>query len=463
MSLVKPGYFGRWQSKRDYLQRQSLDKRADLEESIRKQAYWQQFNVPHKRVFMPIIADDWSWQTDSMFYPLHGKLRAVFCAIEMTRRIGFVRVYKGASPTATQCREFLKELQEEYEVRFIGADLGSEYDNKTVKEWAKLNDIELRFYEKGALRNKALVERFNATVRRLLNWWTYNHSSSWVTALPKLIDQMYNRRVHSTIKMAPLDVSDADALRIREAAYNKGRAYRDLLNGFTNGSQVRLFWKVDPDIPEAQKAFRKLGPVWSKKLYTVLAVDGYKVKLEGLPKKYSVSDLQLVTGAEGEQVPGVPEVRRLKKAKRAAELAEIDATVPARELAAIQKQGRDLRERTAKKPEPAKAKPKKAVQLNEELAPVQEGEDEAEKVLGYEFRTGRKGAGARWGLWFQIEYSSGQVKWERVNGFLVPAYEILGNKRKKQVGLNVLAPVGAYWDKQRKKDARLNEIWTTEL
>ena len=233
MELLKPGYLGRWQTKRDYLQRQSLDERRELEDNIRKQAYWQQFNVPHRRVFMPIIADDWSWQSDSMFYPLHGKMRAIFSAIEMTRHIGFVWVYKGASPTATECREFLEEMLEEYEVRFLGADKGSKYDNKTVKAWTKENKVRLTYYEQGAQRNKALVERFNATVQRILNWWTYNHSSSWVTTLPKLIDQMYNHRIHSTIRMAPLDVSDADAMRIRDAAYMKGQAYRDKLNDFT--------------------------------------------------------------------------------------------------------------------------------------------------------------------------------------------------------------------------------------
>ena len=223
---------------------------------------------------------------------------------------------------------------------------------------------------------------------------------------------------------------------------------------------MRIFWKVDPELPDSQKEFRKLGPVWSKKLYTVKETDGYKIKLEGLRKKYSVSDLQLVSGSEGEQVPGISEVARKKKKKRAAELSEIDAVIPARELAAIQEEGIQLRERPAKKPEPEpkKTKAKKVVELNEELAPVQEGEDKAEEVLDYEFREGHKGAGARWGLWFLIQYSSGTAKWERVNGFLVPAYEILANKRKKQVGWNVLAPVGAFWDKQRKKDAKLNEI-----
>ena len=49
---------------------------------------------------------------------------------------------------------------------------------------------------------------------------------------------------------------------------------------------------------------------------------------------------------------------------------------------------------------------------------------DAEKVLGYEFRTGRKQAGARWGFWFKVLYSSGLEKWERpaarVNNLRIP-------------------------------------------
>ena len=111
----------------------------------------------------------------------------------MTRRLGFVRVYNGTSPTAGQCKEFLEQLKAKYEVRFIGADKGSEYENSTVKSWASENDVNLTFYEKGALRSKGLVERFNATVRRILNWWTFNHSKSWVTTLPKLIDEVQHK------------------------------------------------------------------------------------------------------------------------------------------------------------------------------------------------------------------------------------------------------------------------------
>ena len=460
-------YYNKWQGKRAFVKGQPREEEA--KQFVNKQAYWQQFNAPHRRVFMPIIAPDWSWQSDSMFFALHGKLRAIFCAVEMTRRLGFVRVYSGASPTAGQCKEFLEELKAKYEVRFIGADKGSEYENSTVKSWASSNGVELRYYEKGALRSKGLVERFNATVRRILNWWTFNHSKSWVTTLPKLIDEDYNGREHSSIGMAPSAVTDSDAARIREEAYARGSEYRKKLDAFVPGARVRLYWKVDPEIPDSQKAFRKLGSRWSKTVYEVEAVKGYKVKVQGLAKTFSVSDLQLVSEPEGSEVAGgISEVARLKKGKREAELAEIDAVIPGRELAAIIPEGRQLKEKPAeivpmelrpKKREVPKEKP----ELNEELAPVQKGDDLAVKVLGYEFRKGKKGAGAKWGLWFHVKYQSGAELWERVQKYLVPAYEILGNRRKKQVGWNVLAPVGAFWDKQRKKDAELERIWATEL
>ena len=63
---MEEAYYIKWQGKRAFVREQPEEEQAV--EFVRKQAYWQQFNAPHRRVFMPIIAPDWSWQTDSMFF-----------------------------------------------------------------------------------------------------------------------------------------------------------------------------------------------------------------------------------------------------------------------------------------------------------------------------------------------------------------------------------------------------------
>ena len=300
--------------------------------------------------------------------------------------------------------------------------------------------------------------------RKKNNFWRRLAFSSAHSAL------RFRYRVHSRIGVEPSQVTDAMAAKLRERAYRKGAKYLKVLNSITPGSLVRLYWKVDPEIPENQKAFCKLSNNWSRKVYKVEAIVGYRVKLEGLPKKYSLSDVQLVSEPEGNEAPGgISKVARKDKAKRAELLKEIDAAIPTQELSALTPKERQTRDNDDKEIVPMELRPKMRAksnekpELNEELAPVQKGDDLAVKVLDYEFREGKDKAGARWGLWFKVGYLSGTELWERVNPYLVPAYEILGNKKKKQVGWNVLAPVGAFWDKQRKKDAELNKIWTTDL
>jgi transposase InsO family protein len=464
-------FYEQWQGKKRYMDGKPADLRLKAATYVNQQTYWQLYNARHVQLWMPIIArQDWSWQSDSMFYPSNGKMRAIFCAIEMTRKLGFVRVYRGASPDATQCADFLRELRDKYPINFLGTDPGSEYKNSSVKSWAAEHDIELYFYETKDLRPKAIVERFNKTVRMILLWWTYNKSKSWVTALPKLIDDEYNKRVHSSTKLAPDSVSDIDSQRLRAEKLKKAAPYFDKLHDLHPGDRVRIYYKVDPSIPANQLMFRKLDTTWSTKVYTISKLEGYRVILEGLSKRFSVSDLQRISGAENEAVPkGISEVARKRKGHRAAELREIDAVIPSRELAALIPAEMELRpkaKRAIAAPRPARAAP--VVEVNEELVPVSKtvGDLLHVSVLGYEFRTGKAADRARFGLWFHVKYDDGSARWEKVNRYLVPVYKARKSKgRRVKEGDNVMSPVGEFWNPLNKKhaDERLIQIWNHEL
>ena len=111
------------------------------------------------------------------------------------------------------------------------------------------------------------------------------------------------------------------------------------------------------------------------------------MKVFGLAKSFSVSDLQLVSEPESsEAAGGIGEVSRLKKGKRAAELAKIDAVIPGREMTALAPEGRQLKEKPEVVPMELRPKkrevPKEKPELNEELCSYSERR-----------RCGRKGAG----------------------------------------------------------------------
>jgi len=58
------------------------------------------------------------------------------------------------------------------------------------------------------------VERVNITLRdKLSRYFTYKNTYKYIDVLPKFVKR-YNTTVHSTIVMAPADVSDTDVLTI---------------------------------------------------------------------------------------------------------------------------------------------------------------------------------------------------------------------------------------------------------
>ena len=65
----------------------------------------------------------------------------------------------------------------------------------------------------------AVVERWNRTIlERLFRYLTYKYTNRYVDVVQDVVDS-YNRSVHSTIKMAPADVSVDDEVEIRRRLY----------------------------------------------------------------------------------------------------------------------------------------------------------------------------------------------------------------------------------------------------
>ena len=75
-----------------------------------------------------------------------------------------------------------------------------------------------------------------------------------------------------------------------------------------------------------------LGPRWSKTLYVVKGLSGFRVELQGVSKLFSPADLQIVSTVEAPGLVKLSEKARKTRGKKSMELAEIDASVPSREL-----------------------------------------------------------------------------------------------------------------------------------
>jgi len=442
-------FYDAWNAKGRFTGAKPVADRPSAASFVNKQEYYQVFNYPHRKVFMPIVArTDWSWQSDTMFYPLNYKLRAVFCCIEMTRRIAFVRVYKGEKPNATECLAFLKELRAKHPIAFLGTDAGIEYTNNLVKNWCKAQDIPLMFYEVGDLTSKGLVESFNKTMRRMLNWYTFNKGTSWIGAVDDIVNA-YNRTRHSAIKKPPLEMTDNDVVEYRESARERGQEYIDLLESFAPGQKVRIYFRADPKFDAASQLFSKLGPRWSKTLYVVKGLSGFRVELQGMSKLFSPADLQIVSSVEAPGLVKLSEKARKARGKKALELAEIDAAVPSRELSDLLAVApRSLRAR------PERVEPVKKARVALAAKAPKKSDVLAVDIEGHEVRPIQRGFNALYNVWLHTRFANGALEWKPLDFFVLPHVEN-GKQIVKENGdreYDVLAgPAGAYLKKHLKK------------
>jgi transposase InsO family protein len=135
-------------------------------------------------------------------------------------------------------------------------------------------------YSTGSELGVTIVERFNRTLKQWM-WkeFTRNGNKKWVNLLPALIDS-YNNKVHSTIKMSPIEaVKDKNNQIVYERLYKMHKS-RDNMNKakFKVGDKVRIYrWKK-----EFEKGYT---PNWSKELFTVADV------IRTHPITYQIKDL----------------------------------------------------------------------------------------------------------------------------------------------------------------------------
>ena len=89
--------------------------------------------------------------------------------------------------------------------KLLWVDHGSEFYNKTFKEWLKKNDIHMYSTENEG--KAVVVERFNRTLKsRMWKHFTARSTKVYIDVLQKLVDN-YNNSKHHTIGMTPMEAS----------------------------------------------------------------------------------------------------------------------------------------------------------------------------------------------------------------------------------------------------------------
>lgn len=101
--------------------------------------------------------------------------------------------------------------------RNIHSDQGKEFFNKNFQTLMKRYKI--NFYNTFSHMKASIIERFNRTLKnKMWKMFSMQGNHKWVKELPSLIDS-YNKSVHRTIKMRPIDVTKNDEKRLLNSVY----------------------------------------------------------------------------------------------------------------------------------------------------------------------------------------------------------------------------------------------------
>ena len=311
-----------------------------------------------KRVSNPIRDyRDWTWACD-LFFPVRvGRVVPVFCAIEITSRLGFACITKRDAASTVACLDKLRKAVGSARVKHFAFDLGAEFDNASVKRWvsAQCGGEAPWYYDSGSSSQKGRIERFNFTVRAALELYKYDVSPFWTDNTLDAVCDVYNDKPHSGMKGAtPNDAAGASEesqlLRglMRVAATKAGEPYKKALAAFKPGDSVRVAKALDPALSPKQQAAALLshsfGPRWSSDVYTVDKVGsqspggggagkaaGWYITLVGVgnssdqgARRFSPQNLLKVDAAEA---PAAPTTKRAASFKTLAAKAKDDARV----------------------------------------------------------------------------------------------------------------------------------------
>lgn len=311
-------------------------KREEVNQFIKNQELTQVYakpNIPKKSAFK-ILGRMGHFQSDLTFYEQYKRQNGGYSIILVMIEVNTKRAYSIAlkDKSASTMRKGLEELVEMAKrngdgVSVIQSDLGKEYQNKEVTDYLESQGIQQVFCPVSTLKENdkrclAVAERFNRTIKNLLNkWMTVNNSVRWTDALNDILEN-YNNTYHSSIKMKPSEVTleKEKELMTDKFMHNQMGKERIRNSDIQVGDKVRL--------PVKKKLFEKEGKSYSDEIYTVSKVNSKTVLVQGKEDRIPKDSVLKINEAMLERLPSQdaqPFVRQdaQKQAKKEAKVTRL--------------------------------------------------------------------------------------------------------------------------------------------
>ncbi len=206
----------------------------------------------------------------------------ILTAIDVFSKVGHAIPLKSKNSDEVLCA--MKSILREYpKLQYIQTDRGTEFLNRKVQSYLKINNIS-HFYTYNDEIKAGIVERFNRTLKmKLWRFFTLSSQYRYINVLDEIVSS-YNNTFHRTIGMSPNSVSSKNMEEIWWRMYNETpHSAGDVLK---IGDYVRIIMNI--------KQFQKEAtPSWSHEMFKVAVV------MQTAPRTYKIEDLngELVEGS----------------------------------------------------------------------------------------------------------------------------------------------------------------------
>jgi transposase InsO family protein len=283
---------------------------------LQKQELTQITRKPAKRQSMKIVSTNHkTFQADLAFLPKYKPQNkgyyVLLTLINVNTRRGYAYISKNKKTDSIL--KMIQKFIDETHPHTLMSDNGSEFISAPYKKLMKDNNIKQVFAQPEDHRALGLVERFNRSVKQLIQKHMSNIGEPvWYNVIDDLIEN-YNNRFHSGIKMTPNQVTP----EIEQSFIDKNRAYnraiRESLPVFPIGARVRVL--------EEKKMFDKGDQRYSDIKYTITESNNFntKYRVEGKRKWYKYYELLVVPDANIPLTRAAAKARPKREKQRAAE------------------------------------------------------------------------------------------------------------------------------------------------
>lgn len=250
-------------------------------------------NFLRRRVIMKGIDDLWQADLVEMgnYSTSNSGYKYMLTVIDTFSKYAWAESIK--SKTATEVsKAFHRILSEGRIPKNLQTDDGKEFFNKEFG--ALMKKYSINHYSTYSVMKASIVERFNRTLKGMM-WKQFSNNGTyeWISIYKNLV-KLYNKKIHGTIKMAPIHVKRKDEQHLLNTVYNHLKIFKP--SRFKVGDHVR--------ISKYKHVFEKgYTPNWTTEIF----------KIKSIQNTYPITFL--LEDYEGNEIKGAfykEEIRRTR-------------------------------------------------------------------------------------------------------------------------------------------------------